>query len=395
MAKLFIEDLALKGKRVLVRVDFNVPLDDNLNVTDDTRIQASLPTIKYIISKGGKAILMSHLGRPKGAVIDSMRLAPAGKRLAEILGKPVSILSDCIGAGVKKAINAMKDGDVALLENLRFYAEETKNDPDFSKKLAELADVYINDAFGSAHRAHASTEGVTRYFKQSACGYLLKKEIDYLGKALESPERPYVAIIGGAKISGKIDVITSLMTKVDSLLIGGGMSYTFFRAMGYEIGNSIVEPDRVEMAKNILDEAKKKGVDLVLPVDIVVADDITPDAKTDVVAADKIPASKSGADIGPKSIKLFADKIKSAKMVVWNGPVGVFELEPFANGTNSIAKAIAESDAISIIGGGDSVAAINKFNLADKITHISTGGGASLEFLEGKTLPGVAALTEK
>ncbi|RJP56877.1 MAG: phosphoglycerate kinase [Candidatus Auribacter fodinae] len=395
MAKLFIEDLALKGKRVLVRVDFNVPLDDNLNVTDDTRIQASLPTIKYIISKGGKAILMSHLGRPKGAVIDSMRLAPAGKRLAEILGKPVSILSDCIGAEVQKAINAMKDGDVALLENLRFYAEETKNDPDFSKKLAELADVYINDAFGSAHRAHASTEGVTRYFKQSACGYLLKKEIDYLGKALESPERPYVAIIGGAKISGKIDVITSLMTKVDSLLIGGGMSYTFFRAMGYEIGNSIVEPDRVEMAKNILDEAKKKGVDLVLPVDIVVADDITPDAKTDVVAADKIPASKSGADIGPKSIKLFADKIKSAKMVVWNGPVGVFELEPFANGTNSIAKAIAESDAISIIGGGDSVAAINKFNLADKITHISTGGGASLEFLEGKTLPGVAALTEK
>jgi len=281
------------------------------------------------------------------------------------------------------------------LENLRFHPEEEKNDPSFAKSLASLGEIYINDAFGTAHRAHASTEGVTKYFKQCACGYLLKKEIDYLDKALKSPEHPYVAIIGGAKISGKIDVITSLIDKVDSLLIGGGMSYTFFKAMGYEIGKSIVELDRVDMAKDILAKAKSKNVDLVLPCDIVIADDITPEAKTQVVSATQIPADKAGADIGPKSIEQFIKKINSAKMVVWNGPVGVFEMEPFANGTNSIAKALAESGAISIVGGGDSVAAINKFNLADKITHISTGGGASLEFLEGKKLPGIEALTDK
>lgn len=395
MAKLFIEDLELKGKRVLVRVDFNVPLDADLNVTDDTRIRAALPTIEYIINNGGKAVLMSHLGRPKGAVVESMRLQPAAECLSQLIGKPVTALNDCVGAEVKSAIDSMSEGDIVLLENLRFHAAETKNDPDFAKQLAELGDVYVNDAFGTAHRAHASTEGVTKFFAQSACGYLLKKEIDYLSKALEKPEHPFVAVLGGAKISGKIDVIVSLMDRVDSLLIGGGMSYTFFKAMGYEIGTSIVEEDRIEMAKNILEDAKRKGVDIVLPVDIVVSEEISDTAKTEIVAADSIPASKGGADIGPKSVELFSNKIKNAKMVVWNGPVGVFEMSPFANGTESIAKVVADSDAISIIGGGDSVAAINKFNLADKITHISTGGGASLEFLEGKTLPGVAALTDK
>lgn len=394
MAKLFIEDLKLEGKRVLIRVDFNVPLDDNLNVTDDTRIKESLPTIKYVINHGGKAVLMSHLGRPKG-ITEKLRLKPVGERLSALLNKKVTALSECIGDDIVKSVMAMNNGDVILLENLRFHPEEEKNDPSFAKSLASLGEIYINDAFGTAHRAHASTEGVTKYFKQCACGYLLKKEIDYLDKALKSPEHPYVAIIGGAKISGKIDVITSLIDKVDSLLIGGGMSYTFFKAMGYEIGKSIVELDRVDMAKDILAKAKSKNVDLVLPCDIVIADDITPEAKTQVVSATQIPADKAGADIGPKSIEQFIKKINSAKMVVWNGPVGVFEMEPFANGTNSIAKALAESGAISIVGGGDSVAAINKFNLADKITHISTGGGASLEFLEGKKLPGIEALTDK
>lgn len=395
MAKLFIEDIDLKAKHVLIRVDFNVPLDDSLNVTDDTRIRESLPTIKYVINNGGKAVLMSHLGRPKGKVVDTMRMKPAGDCLAKLLGKPVTTLTDCIGKDVINTISKMQDGDVCLLENLRFYPEEEKNDPSFAKKLASLGHIYVNDAFGTAHRAHASTEGVTQFFKQSTCGYLLKKEIDYLSQAVESPARPYVAIIGGAKISGKIDVITNLINKVDSLLIGGGMSYTFFKAMGYEIGTSIVEPDKVELAGTILKLAKSKGIDLVLPVDVIVSKEITADAQTSVVAVDSIPANLGGADIGPKTVALFKEKIKSAKMIVWNGPVGVFEVEPFANGTNSIAKALASSNAITIVGGGDSVAAINKFNLADKITHISTGGGASLEFLEGKTLPGIAALTEK
>ncbi|MDX9701797.1 MAG: phosphoglycerate kinase [Candidatus Auribacterota bacterium] len=395
MAKLFIEDLAMKGKRVLIRVDFNVPFDAAQNVTDDTRIQAALPTIRYAVKQGAKVILMSHLGRPKGKPVPEMSNKPAGDRLAKLIGKPVVTLNDCIGKSVEDAVSKMSEGDIILLENLRFYSEEEKNDPEFAKKLASLGDIYINDAFGTAHRAHASTEGVTRFFKQSACGYLLKKEIDYLSKALESPERPFVAIIGGAKISGKIDVITNFLDKVDSLLIGGGMAYTFFKAMGYEIGKSILEPDKIDLAKEILNKAKQKGVDLVLPKDVLVADDISPDAKPVATACDKIPADKSGADIGPETIKIFKDKIASAKMVVWNGPVGVFEMKPFANGTNEIAKSLAASSAISIVGGGDSVAAINSFDLADKITHISTGGGASLEFLEGKILPGIAALTEK
>lgn len=395
MAKLFIEDLALDGKRVLIRVDFNVPLDDKQNVTDDTRIQASLPTIRYVLDKGAKVILMSHLGRPKGKAVPEMSLKPAGKRLSELLGKPVTTLNDCVGDDVKKSVMAMNDGDIILLENLRYHEAETKNDPAFAKQLAELGDVYVNDAFGTAHRAHASTEGVTKYFDQCACGYLLKKEIDYLSKALESPEHPYVAIIGGAKISGKIDVITSLLDKVDSLLIGGGMAYTFFKAMGYEIGKSIVELDKVDLAKDILQKAKDKGVDFILPKDVLMTADISPDAQPVATPADAIDADKEGADIGPETVKLFKDKIASAKMIVWNGPVGIFEVKPFATGTNEIAKALAESSAITIVGGGDSVAAINSFNLGDKITHISTGGGASLEFLEGKTLPGIAALTEK
>jgi len=395
MAKLFIEDLNVKGKRVLIRVDFNVPLDDKQNVTDDTRIRASLPTIKYVIENGGKAILMSHLGRPKGEVVETMRLKPAGNALANLLGESVKILSECTGKEVQDTVMAMCKGDILLLENLRFHKEETKNDLDFAKQLASLGEIYINDAFGTAHRAHASTAGVTQFFDQAACGYLLKKEIDYLGKAVQSPERPYIAIIGGAKISGKIDVINNLLAKVDTLLIGGGMTYTFYRAMGYEIGTSIVEPDRVQMAKDILKTVKEKNIDLVLPSDIIITDDIKSDAVTKTVKSDEIPADKMGADIGDESIELFKEKIASAKMVVWNGPVGVFELEPFAKGTNEIAKALANSNAVSIVGGGDSVAAINKFNLADKITHISTGGGASLEFLEGKKLPGIEALTEK
>ena len=395
MAKLFIEDLELKGKRVLIRVDFNVPLDDKQKVTDDTRIRASLPTIKYVLENGGKAILMSHLGRPKGEIVETMRLKPAGDVLANLLGESVKILTECIGKSVQDTVMGMCNGDILLLENLRFHKEETKNDPEFAKQLASLGEVYINDAFGTAHRAHASTEGVTKYFDQAACGYLLKKEIDYLGKAVQSPERPYIAIIGGAKISGKIDVINNLLSKVDSLLIGGGMTYTFYKAMGYEIGTSIVEPDRVAMAKDILKTVKEKNIDLVLPTDVIIADDIKPDAVTKTVKSTEIPADKMGADIGDESIKVFKEKITKAKMVVWNGPVGVFELEPFAKGTNEIAKTLAASDAISIVGGGDSVAAINKFKLADKITHISTGGGASLEFLEGKKLPGIEALTDK
>lgn len=395
MAKLFIEDIELKGKRVLIRVDFNVPLDDRQSVTDDTRIRASIPTIKYVIENGGKAVLMSHLGRPKGEVVESMRLKPAGDVLANLLGESVKILTDCIGKDVQHTVMNMCNGDILLLENLRFHKEETKNNPEFAKQLASLGEIYINDAFGTAHRAHASTAGVTKYFNQAACGYLLKKEIDYLSKAVESPERPYIAIIGGAKISGKIDVITNLLTKVNSLLIGGGMAYTFYKAMGYEIGTSIVEPDRIEMAKNILKTAKEKNIDLILPVDVVIADDLKPDAETKIVKANEIPADKMGADIGDESIKLFKDKISAAKMIVWNGPVGVFEMKPFAKGTNEIAKSLAASNAVTIVGGGDSVAAVNKFNLADKITHISTGGGACLEFLEGKKLPGIEALTDK
>jgi phosphoglycerate kinase len=397
MNKLSIDKLELKSKRVLVRVDFNVPLDENQNVTDDTRIRASLPTIKKIIYDGGKAILMSHLGRPKGKPNPKYSLKPAAVRLSEILGKEVKLTHDCIGSDADKIVNEMKNGDVVLLENLRFHAEEEANDENFAKQLAALGEVYVNDAFGSAHRAHASTEGVTKYFKQNASGYLMQKEIEFLSKAVGNPERPYTAILGGAKISGKIDVIKNLMNKVENLIIGGGMAFTFFKAQGFEIGKSLLEEDRIHMAKEILDESKSKNLKLFLPVDTVIADAFDNNAKTEIVDINSIKQDWQGLDIGPKTIEIFSEVIKNSKTVVWNGPMGVFEMDKFAVGTNAIAKVLAEATengVVTIVGGGDSAAAISKAGLEDKISHVSTGGGASLEFLEGKILPGVSALSD-
>lgn len=395
MNKLTLRDIDVRGKRVLMRVDFNVPVDENLNITDDTRIRAALPSIKYVIDNGGKLILMSHMGRPKGKVVESLRLDPAANRLSELLAKPVIKLADCVGKDVENVVFNMKEGDVVLLENLRFYREEEANDPVFAKQLARLGEIYVNDAFGTAHRAHASTEGVTHYIDLCVAGFLMEKELQYLGKALENPERPFIAILGGAKISGKIDVIKNLMNKVDALLIGGGMAYTFFKAMGYEIGNSILEEDKIDLAKEILEEVRKRDIKFLLPVDTVIADEFSKDANTEIVSVTEIPVGWEGVDIGPETIQIFSEEIKRAKTIVWNGPMGVFEIDKFAVGTNQIAKAIAESGAVSIIGGGDSVAAVKRAGYADKITHISTGGGASLEFLEGKELPGVKALTDK
>jgi phosphoglycerate kinase len=397
MSKLSIANLNLKDKRVLVRVDFNVPLDENLNITDDNRIVASLPTIKKIISDGGKTILMSHLGRPKGKVNPKYSLKPAAVRLGELLGKEVKLAPDCIGDEVKKMVDSLKDGDVLLLENLRFHEEEEKNDPEFSRKLAELGDVYVNDAFGSAHRAHASTEGVTKYIKQCAAGYLMQKELEYLGGAITNPARPYCAILGGAKISGKIDVIMNLFSKVDTMIIGGGMAYTFFKAQGKEIGKSLLEEEKVGLAKEVLEKAAKSNVKFLLPVDEIVAAEFKNESPASAVSVDNIPADKMGLDIGPETIKLFCEEIAKAKTIVWNGPMGVFEMDNFAKGTNAIAEKLVEvtaKGAITIIGGGDSAAAISKAGLEDKVSHVSTGGGASLEFLEGKVLPGVAALSE-
>ncbi len=398
MKKLSIDNLDLKNKRVLVRVDFNVPLDENLKITDDRRISSSLPTIKKIIADGGKAILMSHLGRPKGKFNLKYSLKPAAEKLSELLGKEVKLASDCIGSGVKDLVNKMNSGDVLLLENLRFHEEEEKNDPEFSKQLAELGDIYINDAFGSAHRAHASTEGVTKYIKLNASGYLMQKELDYLGSAISNPVRPYCAILGGAKISGKIDVIQNLLDKVDTMIIGGGMAYTFFKAQGLEIGKSLLEEEKLQMAKELLDKISKSKVNFLLPVDITVSDEFKNDSPSRVVNINEIPSDKMGLDIGPKTIKLFRDELLSSKTIVWNGPMGVFEMDNFAKGTNAIAEALVEATekgAVTIVGGGDSAAAISKAGLDDKVSHVSTGGGASLEFLEGKTLPGVAALSEK
>lgn len=397
MNKLSIDKIELKGKRVLVRVDFNVPLDENLNITDDIRITSSLPTIKKIIAEQGKVILMSHLGRPKGAPVPKYSLKPAAKSLSELLGQEVKMASDCIGQEVSDLVSSMKEGDVVLLENLRFHAEEEKNVPEFAKELASLGDVYINDAFGSAHRAHASTEGVTKYINTCASGYLMQKELDYLGKAITEPERPYCAILGGAKISGKIDVIQNLFPKVDTLIIGGGMAYTFYKAMGHEIGKSLLEEEKVEMAKEILQKAKEAKVNFLLPVDVVVTPDFSNDAPSEVVGIDSIPADKMGMDIGPKTVELFKNEILKSKTVIWNGPMGVFEFDNFAKGTNAIATALVEATgkgATTIIGGGDSAAAIKKAGLDDKVSHVSTGGGASLEFLEGKQLPGVVALND-
>jgi len=396
MKKLIIDKLDLKNKRVLVRVDFNVPLDENLNVTDDIRIVSSLPTIKKIISDGGKTILMSHLGRPKGKVNPKYSLKPAAERLGKLLGKNVALASDCIGTDVKNIVNKMNPGDVVLLENLRFHEEEEKNDPGFAKQLSELGDIYVNDAFGSAHRAHASTEGVTKYISKSAAGFLMQKELEYLGGAVTSPKKPYCAILGGAKISGKIDVINNLLDKVDTMLIGGGMAFTFFKAQGKEIGKSLLEAEKLELAKELLDKVKKTKVKFLLPVDVVAADEFKNESPFETVSIDNIPVSKMGLDIGPETIKLFRQEILKSKTVIWNGPMGVFEMPNFAKGTFEIAEALAEATAkgsVTIVGGGDSAAAIAQASLENKVSHVSTGGGASLEFLEGKVLPGVAALT--
>lgn len=393
-----IDNIDVKGKKVLVRVDFNVPLDANKNITDDKRIVESLPTIRKILKEGGTPILMSHLGRPKGKPKPEFSLAPVARRLGELLAAKVIMAPDCIGAETKAAIASAKPGDVVLLENLRFHAEEEANDANFAKELASLGDVYVNDAFGSAHRAHASTEGVTRFLKPAVGGYLMEKELKYLSQAVGNPSSPYVAIIGGAKISGKIDVINNLLSKVDVLIIGGGMMFTFLKAMGKEIGNSILEADKVDLAKELIEKGKSGKARLLLPVDCIAAEKFENTAARKDVSIDAMPQGWVGMDIGPKSIELFRNEIVKAKTVVWNGPMGVFEMENFAAGTKAIAEALVEATkrgASTIVGGGDSAAAIAKFGLESGVSHVSTGGGASLEFLEGKVLPGVAALDNK
>jgi len=393
MAKKTIKDIDIRGKRVLMRVDFNVPLDENLNITDDIRIRSALPTIKYAVDKGAKVILMSHLGRPDGKVDEKMRLLPAAKRLEKLLGKPVLALKECIGDGVKKSLSAMKPGDVALLENLRFHAEEEANDPAFAKELASLGDVFVNDAFGTAHRAHASTEGVTHYLP-SVAGLLVEKEIQYLGNTMDDPKRPFIAILGGAKVKDKIKVIDNLLNKVDALIIGGGMAYTFLKSQGKTIGSSKLDKDGLDTAKQALDKAAKKNIPILLPIDHIVADKFDASANTKTVG-ENIPDGWMGLDIGPLTIKLFEDKLKGAKTIIWNGPLGVFEMDKFAKGTESIAKFIASLKGVtSIIGGGDTAAAVAKFKVDQKMSHVSTGGGASLEYLEGNGLPGIDALND-
>ncbi len=390
-----VKDVDVRSKRVLVRVDYNVPLDANGNVSDDKRITASLPTINYLLEQGARIILCSHLGRPKGEVKKEFSLAPVAKRLKELLpGVNIYFASDCIGEEAERKAAALKDGEILLLENLRFHKEEEKNDPEFAKKLASLAEIYVNDAFGTVHRAHASTAGVAAYLPAVA-GFLIGKELSMMGGALENPERPFVAILGGAKVADKIGVITNLLNKCDTLLIGGGMAYTFFKAMGYEIGDSLLDAESIDLAKQLMETAKEKGVKLLLPVDTVVAKAFAADAEHMTVAANAIPAGWQGLDIGEKTRELFAAEIKNAKTVIWNGPMGVFEFPEFAKGTEAVAKACAECGGTTIIGGGDSASAVKKLGYADKMTHISTGGGASLEFLEGKVLPGVAALNDK
>jgi phosphoglycerate kinase len=392
--KLTISDLDLKGKRVFCRVDFNVPLDADGKITDDTRIVAALPTIKHIIAAGGRLILASHLGRPKGKPAPEFSLAAIAPYLGKILGQTVQMAPDCVGDKVVQLVDAMNDGDVLLLENVRFHAGETDNDPAFSQQLASLADLYINDAFGTAHRAHASTEGVARILDQAACGFLMQEELRYLVGALAQPKKPFVAIIGGAKVSDKILVIENLLDKVDCLIIGGGMAYTFIKAQGFEIGKSLVEDDRIELAGKLLKRAEAANVKIILPVDHLAAASFAADAAFTVCDNEHIPTESICLDIGPESINLFNATIATAKTVVWNGPMGVFEFDAFSKGTFAVADALANSAALSIVGGGDSVAAVNRRGLADKMTHISTGGGASLELLEGKILPGIAALTD-
>lgn len=392
-SKKTMKDMQLEGKHVFCRVDFNVPME-NGEITDDTRIRAAIPTIEYLTGEGAKVILASHLGRPKGEVHEDMRLTAAGERLAELLEKPVNKLDESIGETVKAEIAKMENGDLVLLENVRFHAGEEKNDPTLAKQFAELADVFVNDAFGAAHRAHASTAGIAEHIP-AVSGLLLEKELDVLGNALSTPERPFTAIIGGAKVADKIGVIEHLLEKVDHLIIGGGLSYTFLKAQGHEVGQSLLEEDKMDLALSFIKKAEENNVKLHLPVDVVIADDFSIDANTKVVPVTEIPSDWEGLDIGPETAKDFADAILGSKLVIWNGPMGVFEMEPFANGTKKVAEAMAETEGYTVIGGGDSAAAVEKFNLGEKMDHISTGGGASLEFMEGKALPGVTALDDK
>ncbi|MEX2415420.1 MAG: phosphoglycerate kinase [Paenibacillaceae bacterium] len=388
-----VRDIDVAGKKVFVRVDFNVPLEKG-KITDDTRIRETLPTIQYLIDKGAKVILASHLGRPNGQVVEELRLTPAAVRLAEILGKPVVKADESIGGAVKSQVEQLKNGDVLLLENVRFYPGEEKNDAQLAQSFAELAEVYVNDAFGAAHRAHASTEGIAHHLP-AVSGLLMEKELSVLGKALTNPDRPFTAIVGGAKVKDKIAVIENLIELADNIIIGGGLSYTFLKAQGYEIGKSLVDDSKIELAKSFLDKAKAKGVQFLLPVDVVVADDFNESANKQTVSIDSIPSDWEGLDIGPKTQEIYAKVVKESKLIVWNGPMGVFELNSFAEGTKAVAVACAETAGYTIIGGGDSAAAVEKFHLADRMDHMSTGGGASLEFMEGKALPGVVALNDK
>ncbi len=394
MNKKTLKDIDVKGKRVFCRVDFNVPLKDG-KITDETRIQAALPTIQYLTEQGAKVILASHLGRPKGEVVEELRLTPVAERLSELIGKEVKKADDVVGPSAQALVESLSAGDVLLLENVRFEKGEEKNDPALAKAFAEMADVYVNDAFGAAHRAHASTEGIAHHLPAVA-GFLMEKEIEILGKALENPDRPFTAIIGGAKVKDKIGVIDHLLDKVDNLIIGGGLAYTFIKAKGYEIGKSLLEEDKIDLAKSFMEKAEKNGVNFVLPVDVIVADDFSNNANTKEVSIEEIPADWEALDIGPKTRELYKNVVEDSKLVIWNGPMGVFELDLFANGTKAVAQALANAkDTTTIIGGGDSAAAVEKFNLAEQMSHISTGGGASLEFMEGKELPGVVALNNK
>lgn len=388
-----MKDIDVKGQRVFVRVDFNVPMADGA-ITDETRIRAAIPTIEYLVEQGAKVILASHLGRPKGEVKEDMRLTAVGIRLAELMGKPVTKLDESIGQAVEEAVANMQDGDILLLENVRFHAGEEKNDPTLAQQFAQLADIYVNDAFGAAHRAHASTEGIAKHIP-AVSGFLMQKELDVLGKALSNPEHPFTAIIGGAKVKDKIGVIESLLEKVNHLIIGGGLSFTFIKAQGHDIGKSLLEEDKIELAKSFIEKAKAKGVQLHMPVDAVVANEFSQDAETQIVDVDAIPADWMGLDIGPKTAANYAEVIKNSKLIIWNGPMGVFEMDKFANGTKTVADAMATTAGYTVIGGGDSAAAVEKFEVADKMDHISTGGGASLELMEGKELPGIVALNDK
>lgn len=395
MNKLTVRDLTVKGRRVLVRVDFNVPVDDEGAIVDDRRIREALPTIEYLSEQGAKVILASHFSRPKGAVVPKYRMDPMAERLQELLGRKVIKTNDCIGAEVRAEVGRLQEGEVLLLENLRFHKEEEANDPEFAKELAELAEIYVNDAFGAAHRAHASTSGVAAYLQPAAAGFLMEKELSIMGKAITSPERPFLAILGGAKVADKLGVIANLLEKVDALIIGGGMAYTFLKAAGLEIGRSLLDAERIDFVREMTAKARAKGVKLLLPKDVTVTDDLKNPTLQKVVKVSAIPQELQGVDIGPETMEEFSAEVRSARTVVWNGPMGVFEVPAFAKGTRAIAKALAEAEATTIVGGGDSAAAVEEMGYAAQMTHISTGGGASLEFLEGKTLPGVAALTDK